>query len=114
MIKTMSKKQTKRFPNALKAKVALAAIKEEKTLAQIGSEFEINPFNVKAWKKQLLDNVEVVFDRENQVRDFKEQLAEERSKTDELHRQIGELSTRLKWAKKKSIEAGLPWPTRFD
>ena len=50
MIKTMSKKQTKRFPNALKAKVALAAIKEEKTLAQIGSEFEINPFNVKAWK----------------------------------------------------------------
>ena len=110
MIKTMSKKQIKRFPNALKAKVALAAIKEEKTLAQIGSEFEINPFNVKAWKKQLLDNVEVVFDRENQVRDFKEQLAEERSKTDELHRQIGELSTRLNWAKKKSIEAGLPWP----
>jgi transposase len=104
----------KRFSNEFKGKVALAAVREEKTLAQLGSEYEVNPFNVKAWKKQLLDNIEVVFDRENQVRDYKLQLVEERSKTDELHRQIGELSTRLNWAKKKSIEAGVPWPTRFD
>jgi transposase len=108
------KKQIKRFTNAFKGKVALAAIREEKTLAQIGSDYEVNPFNVKAWKKQLLDNIEVVFDRENQVRDYKLQLVEERSKTDELHRQIGQLSTQLNWAKKKSTEAGIPWPTRFD
>ena len=110
----MSKKQIKRFSNAIKAKVALEAIKEEKTLAQIGSEFEINPFNVKAWKKQLLDNIEVVFDRENQIKEYKVKLAEERSKMDELHRQMGELSAKLNWAKKKSDEAGLPWPSRFD
>jgi hypothetical protein len=110
----MSKKQVKRFTNAIKAKVALAAIKEDKTLAQIGSEYQINPFNVKAWKKQLLDNIEVVFDRENLVKEYKDQLLHEKSKTDELHRQMGELSAKLNWAKKKSTEAGLPWSTSFD
>jgi transposase len=110
----MSTKKVKRYPNAVKAKVAMAAIREDKTIAQIGSEYEINPCNVKIWKKQLLDNIEVVFDRESQVKDYKELLKKAESKRDELHRQIGELSVQLSWAKKKATDAGLLWETSLD
>lgn len=61
----MSVKNVKKYSNSTKGKVVLAAIKEEKTMAEIGSEFEIHPCNIKAWKKQFLDNIEVVFDREH-------------------------------------------------
>jgi transposase-like protein len=105
----MSKKQVKKYPASLKAKVALVAVREEKTLAQIGSDFGINPFNVKFWKKQFLENIEVVFDKELQVKAIKTELESERRKIDELHRQIGELTAKLSWAKKKSAEAGLQY-----
>jgi transposase-like protein len=103
----MSTKKVKKYASSLKAKVVLEAIKEEKTIAQIGSEFSINPFNVKAWKKQFFDNIEVVFDRELQVKEYKEALAASQGKTDELYRQIGELTAQLNWAKKKSKQVGL-------
>lgn len=104
----MSTKKVKKYSNSLKSKVILAAIKEEKTMAEIGSEFEIHPCNIKAWKKQFLDNIEVVFDREHEVKSYKDALKTEQKKTDELHRQIGELTAQLNWSKKKSREAGLP------
>ena len=110
----MSTKKLKRYPNSVKAKVAIAAIREEKTIAQIGSEYAINPCNIKLWKKQLLGNIEVAFDREGQVKDYKDRLKKAESKQDELHRQIGELSVQLNWAKKKATEAGLLWETSLD
>lgn len=110
----MSKKKVKKYSAAIKAKVVLAAIKEEKTIAQIGSDFEINPFNVKAWKKQFLENMEVVFDRELQVKAYKDALENEQNKTDELHRQIGELTAQLNWAKKKSRSVGIQYEAWND
>jgi len=101
------KKKVKKYSASVKAKVVLAALKENKTIAEIGSEYNIHPCNIKGWKRQFLENAEVVFDRELQVKSYKEELREEREKTDELYRQIGELSTKLNWAKKKSEELGL-------
>ncbi len=100
------KKTSKKYALSLKRQVALAAVKEDKTIGQIGSEFEVPPHNVKFWKKQLLDNIELVFDRDRQVKIYKDALKESQNKTDELHRQIGELSSQLNWAKKKSREFG--------
>jgi uncharacterized coiled-coil DUF342 family protein len=42
-----------------------------------------------------------------QVKAYKEELASTQDKMDELYRQIGELTTQLSWAKKKSKELGL-------
>jgi transposase-like protein len=100
------KKKPKKYLLSLKRSVALAAIREEKTIGAIASEYEVPPHNVKFWKKQLLDNLEVVFDSEKQVKKYKEALAAESQKTDELHRQIGSLTSQLNWAKKKSKEIG--------
>jgi transposase len=48
-----------------KAQVALAAIKGEKSHAEIGLEFAIHPNQVSLWKQQLLNNVSRVFDNDN-------------------------------------------------
>ena len=101
------KKQVKKYSAREKSKIVLETLKEDKTIAQIGSENNVHPRNIQNWRKQFLENVEVVFDREQLVKQYKEALIAEVSKTDELHRQIGELTAQLNWAKKKSREAEL-------
>jgi transposase len=51
----MSKKRRNHSPQ-FKAKVALAVIKGDKTLAELSSEFDVHPNQITQWKQQLLDN----------------------------------------------------------
>lgn len=105
----MSKKSSKKYSTKIKRAVALAAIKEDKTIGQIGSDHAVPPHNVKFWKKQLLDNLEVVFDRDHQVKQYKDELLKTKAEKDELHRQIGKLTVELNWVKKKSEELGFEY-----
>ncbi len=103
----MTKKQVKQYPAGLKAKVVLEALKNESTLAEIGSKHQVHPSNIKGWRRQFLDNVEVVFDRDQIVRGYKIKLKESSEQVDDLYRQIGKLTSQLDWAKKKVEEFGL-------
>lgn len=70
---------------SLKAQVAMAAIQERETLAQIAQRFKIHPVQVAQWKKQLIENASNVFEtngKDNQA--IKEQ--------EELLKKIGELT----------------------
>jgi transposase len=105
----MSKKQAKIYGASIKAKVVLEALKNESTLAEIGSKHQIHPSNIKGWRRQFLDNIEVVFDRGQIVRNYKNRLQEKDKCIDNLYLQIGKLTAQFDWAKKKVEELGLEY-----
>jgi transposase len=87
----------RRHDAAFKAKVALEAVKGEKTIAQISSEFKVHPNMVRKWRKQLLEMLPNLFsDRRKRVESDRDELEAE------LYRQIGQLKVELDWLKKKS------------
>lgn len=80
----MSKKR-KRYTPTFKAKVALAALKNEETTAELAQRFGVHPTMIATWKRALLDGAPDVFDKGHKSRKQVD------NKIDELHRQIGEL-----------------------
>src|SRR5204863_8282396 len=60
----MGKKNAKRYDPAFKARVALEAVKELESLAQIGQRYGVHPVLVGQWKKQLLGRAAGAFTRE--------------------------------------------------
>jgi transposase-like protein len=80
----MGKKRKIHSPE-FKAKVALAALKNEETTAQLASRFGIHPTMVSTWKRQLLDSAPDLFDKGHKSRKDAE------TQTAELYRQIGQL-----------------------
>jgi putative transposase len=86
------------FGAAFKAKVALAAVRGDKTTAQLASEFSVHTSQVTAWKKQLLEQAVGLFEDGRGRRD--ESAANEQ----ELYEQIGRLKMEVEWLKKKSAE----------
>ena len=87
----------KHYTAKFKAQVVLSAIREEKTLSELSSEFGIHANQIVRWKKEFLNRAEEIFSREA---DKRTQDAEVREA--ELYRQIGQLKVELDWLKKKS------------
>ena len=87
----------KQYEAAFKARVALEAVKGEKTIAQLASEFKVHPNQIRQWRQRLLGVLPEVFSnrRPKQEKDRDELEAE-------LFRQIGQLKVEVEWLKKKS------------
>jgi transposase-like protein len=90
------RKKTVRTPE-FKAKVALAALQDGKTVQQMATMFDVHPTQVQTWKKQLLVGAAEVF-QAGVVSDDK--LAQH-AKEAELYEEIGRLNMELGWLKKK-------------
>jgi putative transposase len=86
----------KRHNGAYKAKVALEAVKAEKTISEISSEYGVHPSQVRQWRKQLLEEVPSIFTERKKAEKERDELESE------LYRQIGQLKVELEWLKKKS------------
>ena len=87
----------KNFDAAFKAKVALEAIKGEKTLTQLASQYKVHANQIRDWKKRVLEETPGLFSRKKE-----KHQAEAEELVAELYRQIGQLKVELDWVKKKS------------
>lgn len=91
----------KQHEAAFKAKVALEALRGEKTIAQLSSEYGVHANQIGQWKKRLLQDIPGLFSgKQRKVEEEKDGLIEE------LYRQIGQLKVELDWLKKKSERLG--------
>jgi transposase len=83
----MTKRPRRNHSPAFKAKVALAAIKGEKTLADLAQHFDVHPNQITHWRSQLLEGAAGVFDSE-----AKTEAAAPAIDVKTLHAKIGELT----------------------
>ena len=90
----MSKKR-KQYSSAFKAKVALEAIQNESTVAEIAKKYGVHPAMVSNWKRALLDGASEIFD--------KGQKSKKQSdvEVEELYRHIGQLKVERDFLSKK-------------
>ena len=85
----------RKHPDALKARVALEAIKGVKTMSELSAEYRIHSNVITKWKRQLIEGAAVVFSRGNENGNSEEAL------TGPLYEEIGRLKVELDWLKKK-------------
>ena len=90
------KMQKRTFRSAtFKKKVAIEAIRETETINEIAQKYGVHPIQVRKWKKELLDNAEIAFEKGKNIN------AGYEAKEAKLHEQIGKLSVENDWLKKK-------------
>ena len=87
----------KRYDTTFKAKVAIEAMRGEKTLQELAIAYGVHPNMIALWKRQLLDSAEQVFEKAGKDKDAE---ATEK-KQDELFKQIGQLQVENEFLKKK-------------
>ena len=91
-----AQQQRKTYPPAFKARVALEALKGQRTINEIASEYGVHPNLVSQWKKQMQEGLPGLFS-ERQSR----QVRDEEELKGRLYQQIGQLQVELDWLKKK-------------
>ncbi len=92
------KRKRRIFSASQKTRIALEAIKERQTGAEIAAKYEVHPNQVSQWKKEALAGMKEVFI------DKRKRQKEESARadlTDKLYSQIGQLQFELNWLKKK-------------
>ena len=90
------------FSAGFKSKVALAALRGDRTRAEVAGAFQVHAHQVMMWKKQVLQVLAEVFSQKRGRHGTERQALLE-----ELYGQIGRLKMELEWLKKKSgLDAG--------
>jgi len=97
----MTRRPRRNHSAAFKAKVALAAVKGEKTLAELAEQFDVHPNQITQWKTQLLEGASGVFG------ECKAEPAEAAVDLKALHAKIGELTLENDFLESALTKAGL-------
>ncbi len=92
------KKKRRKFSGAFKAKVAIEALKERETLAELSNRFEVHPNMISKWKQEFLDRSAEVFDKKSD--------AESEVDPEKLYAKIGQLEIENDFLKKSLNKIG--------
>lgn len=93
------RKERRTFSGSFKARVAIEALAERKTIAQLAEEHQVLPKQISNWKRQLLEQSAKIFEPQAVV-----QNAEEEKLKEELYKKVGRLEMENDWLKKKSAQ----------
>ena len=97
----MTKQTRRKFSADFKAKVALEAIKNQKTLAQLSQQFAVNPITISKWKAEFQQNMAVIFSGNNPST-----TDHDDSEIEKLYAQIGQLKVENDFLKKSARKLG--------
>jgi transposase len=86
------------YSSSFKAKVAFAAVRHEKTMSELSSQFRVHPNQIGKWKSHLLDHIETLF------QDGRRKKPQADPDINELYSKIGRLEMENDFLKKKSAE----------
>jgi transposase-like protein len=89
-------RQRKQYGAEFKAKVALEAIKGQRTISEIASRYSVHPNQVAKWKKLALERLPQTFT------DGRPRSEEDDKLKDQLYQEIGQLKVELDWLKKRT------------
>ncbi len=90
----------KTYTGKFKTTVVLEILKEEKTISEIASQYEVHPNQLSKWRKEAINGLAKVLEDGRRKSDKEKEILEK--KTQELYTEIGKLTTQLNWLKKKS------------
>jgi transposase-like protein len=94
------KKTRRKFAAAFKAKVAIDALKERESLAELSVKYKLHPTAISKWKQEFLDLAPLLFDKEKPVDEPTEDV-------EKLYAKIGQLEMANDFLKKSLKRAGL-------
>jgi transposase len=90
-------RKRRNFSPSFKSKVALEAVREQRTISELAQKYKLHPTQINLWKKQLVEGAETVFENGKPVSNDDDG----QPKAVELYEQIGRLQVQLEWLKKK-------------
>lgn len=93
------KKNRRKLTAAFKAKVAIEALKERESLAELSNRFDVHPNMISKWKQQFLENSAKVFDKGHD--------SENKVDVEKLYSKIGKLEVERDFLEKAYLKAGL-------
>jgi len=93
----MTQRTRRKIDGALKAKIALEALREQATVADLAQRYQVHPNQIYAWKKQLLDQAARAFESGNG-----EGSADREREIEKLHAKIGQLIVERDFLAKRS------------
>jgi transposase len=94
------KTERKKYSAAFKAQVALAALKERETLAELSKRFDVHPNMISKWKQEFIERSSEIFSTKAPEENFE-------AEKERLFAKIGQLEMERDWLKKISKKAGL-------
>ena len=91
--------ERRNFTSGFKTKVVLELLRGERELNEIAATYEIAPNQLRNWKAEFLDNVDIVFDRKRDSK-LREELDLKQRESDQLAKKVGQLTIEVDFLKK--------------
>ena len=92
----------KQYSPDQKLKIVVEALKEERLMSNIASEYGVHPNVIHRWKKELLEGADKIFNISKDSKAADKEKKQQEETIENLYTQVGRLTTQLDWLKKKS------------